>query len=115
MHPILCTTFEHSESMQESNNVPIFAILGKHNGCVQGVRYFSCKPKHGIFVRPDRLCPTTVDCSSPLITEAPSSDERQHTKRKSSLRREGKSVVGSGDAKRLGSRKAVNQNQGTKR
>ncbi|XP_071804732.1 kinesin-like protein KIF13A isoform X3 [Asterias amurensis] len=95
--------------------VALNTASGKHNGCVQGVRYFSCKPKHGIFVRPDRLCPTTVDCSSPLITEAPSSDERQHTKRKSSLRREGKSVVGSGDAKRIGGRKAINQNQGTKR
>jgi dynactin 1 len=24
---------------------------GKNNGCIQGVRYFECQEKHGIFVR----------------------------------------------------------------
>ncbi len=30
-------------------------VSGKHDGSVQGVRYFTCKPKHGIFVRADKL------------------------------------------------------------
>ncbi|KAL7752791.1 hypothetical protein RI367_001793 [Sorochytrium milnesiophthora] len=29
--------------------------LGKHDGTVQGVAYFSCPPKHGSFVRPDKI------------------------------------------------------------
>lgn len=28
---------------------------GKNDGCVQGIQYFECKPKHGIFVRSDKL------------------------------------------------------------
>ena len=28
---------------------------GKHGGLVAGHRYFTCKPKHGVFVRPARL------------------------------------------------------------
>ena len=33
---------------------PIFPA-GKHNGTVQGVKYFKCKEKHGVFVRLDKL------------------------------------------------------------
>lgn len=28
---------------------------GKNDGTVQGVHYFDCRPKHGIFVRADKL------------------------------------------------------------
>ncbi|XP_055606550.1 CAP-Gly domain-containing linker protein 2-like [Uranotaenia lowii] len=28
---------------------------GKNDGTVQGIQYFNCKPKHGIFVRVDKL------------------------------------------------------------
>lgn len=28
---------------------------GKNDGTVQDIQYFSCKPKHGIFVRFDKL------------------------------------------------------------
>lgn len=28
---------------------------GKNDGTVQGIQYFQCKPKHGIFVRHDKL------------------------------------------------------------
>ena len=40
------------------NSLPVFTLvmfLGKNNGTVQGTSYFSCKPKHGVFVRHDRL------------------------------------------------------------
>ena len=30
-------------------------MQGKHDGTVQGVRYFTCQPKRGIFVRPKSL------------------------------------------------------------
>ncbi|KAG8733442.1 hypothetical protein FRC12_018882 [Ceratobasidium sp. 428] len=29
--------------------------LGKNDGSVQGERYFTCKDKHGVFMRPDRV------------------------------------------------------------
>ncbi|OCH96305.1 hypothetical protein OBBRIDRAFT_787380 [Obba rivulosa] len=29
--------------------------IGKNDGSVQGERYFTCLPSHGVFVRPDRL------------------------------------------------------------
>lgn len=29
--------------------------MGKNDGTVQGIQYFQCKPKHGIFVRADKL------------------------------------------------------------
>ncbi|KAG5350334.1 hypothetical protein C0989_011526 [Termitomyces sp. Mn162] len=29
--------------------------MGKNDGSVQGERYFSCHPNHGVFVRPDRV------------------------------------------------------------
>ena len=29
--------------------------VGKHNGTFKGVKYFKCKEKHGVFVRPDKI------------------------------------------------------------
>ncbi|XP_012944939.1 centrosome-associated protein 350 [Aplysia californica] len=28
---------------------------GKNDGAVKGIRYFQCRPRHGVFVRPDKL------------------------------------------------------------
>jgi len=35
--------------------VTLDASTGKHDGTVQGVTYFTCKPKHGIFVKMDKV------------------------------------------------------------
>ncbi|XP_071054782.1 kinesin-like protein KIF13A isoform X3 [Onthophagus taurus] len=35
--------------------VELDAPKGKNDGTVQGVKYFTCKPKHGMFVRADKL------------------------------------------------------------
>ena len=33
----------------------IISILGKNDGSVKGIRYFSCGAKRGMFVRPDKI------------------------------------------------------------
>lgn len=33
----------------------LFFCVGKNDGTVKGVKYFDAKPKHGIFVRADKL------------------------------------------------------------
>lgn len=35
--------------------IELDAPTGKNDGTVQGIQYFECKPKHGIFVRSDKL------------------------------------------------------------
>ncbi|KAL4716817.1 hypothetical protein ACJJTC_012628 [Scirpophaga incertulas] len=35
--------------------VALDAPVGKNDGTVGGTRYFSCRPRHGIFVRPEKL------------------------------------------------------------
>lgn len=37
------------------NQFLLSRYAGKHNGSVQGVSYFKCKPKHGVFVRLDKI------------------------------------------------------------
>ncbi|XP_074843704.1 kinesin-like protein KIF13A isoform X2 [Carettochelys insculpta] len=56
--------------------------LGKHDGTVKGREYFHCKPRHGLFVRPERLSKapaSTKRCSSTSQSQASSE------KRKSSI------------------------------
>ena len=33
----------------------LICILGKNDGSVKGIRYFSCGAKRGMFVRPDKI------------------------------------------------------------
>lgn len=37
--------------------------IGKNDGSVRGIRYFACKPKHGVFVRKFFLTPMAADSS----------------------------------------------------
>jgi dynactin 1 len=43
---------------------------GKNDGTVQSVKYFTCKPNHGMFVRPSQvkvISEPTVRCHTPQI------------------------------------------------
>ncbi|XP_022106893.1 kinesin-like protein KIF13A isoform X4 [Acanthaster planci] len=99
--------------------VALDSAVGKHNGCVQGVRYFTCRPKHGIFVRPDRLSPSVAhSASSPAITTVAPVDRTQPpSKRKVSIEKKTNTTKGrvgergAGDARHQGSRRAPNGNK----
>lgn len=41
---------------------------GKNDGTVDGMEYFKCKPKHGIFVRPEKL---KLDLKGRVLRQAP--------------------------------------------
>jgi dynactin 1 len=44
--------------------------VGKNDGTVQGVKYFTCKPNHGMFIRPSQvtiISEPTVRYSAPRI------------------------------------------------
>lgn len=45
--------------------------LGKNDGTVQDVRYFTCKPRHGMFVRPS-LVKVVVATPEPAAIPPPS-------------------------------------------
>lgn len=46
---------------------------GKNGGIVQGVRYFTCEPAHGVFVRPSqvKVLVATPETASPISAPAP--------------------------------------------
>ena len=62
-----------------SFNCAIIFIVGKNDGSVNGVRYFQCRNRHGIFVRHDRLIPdkkwkgSRGSIASPQSAKSPSS------------------------------------------
>lgn len=43
--------------------------IGKNDGCVQGVRYFDCRDKHGIFVRRNHCFKLQDDLQSPPVMQ----------------------------------------------
>ena len=52
---------------------PSSPLPGKHNGTVQGVKYFKCKQGHGVFVRQEKLVRDTT--SSPSHSPRLSGDQ----------------------------------------
>ncbi|XP_056377217.1 kinesin-like protein KIF13A isoform X3 [Hyla sarda] len=61
--------------------VELHVQLGKHDGTVKGREYFRCKPKYGVFVRPNRLTKalgsTKRDNGSTLRRQACNTDKRR--------------------------------------
>jgi kinesin family protein 13 len=50
--------------------------LGKNDGTVDGVNYFTCKSKYGIFVRPDKL---RLDVRGRSLRKAPNSSQNTNS------------------------------------
>lgn len=48
--------------------VELRTAKGKHDGSVQGKRYFSCRPDHGLIVRPNKITVRGIN-GSRLVTE----------------------------------------------
>ena len=48
--------------------VELQKATGKNDGSVNGVRYFSVAPNHGVFVRPDLVCRDIVFLLLPVLT-----------------------------------------------
>lgn len=44
---------------------------GKNDGTVQGVKYFTCKPSHGIFVKPSQIIITSPEVVAPTLPPLP--------------------------------------------
>lgn len=72
--------------------VELDAPTGKNDGVVQGVRYFSCKPKHGIFVRADKLIQDRRGRAMRQYKNQDCHSEHQHMRRSTS-RGEGLSTL----------------------
>ncbi|EEB18127.1 conserved hypothetical protein [Pediculus humanus corporis] len=63
--------------------VELDAPTGKNDGVIQGVRYFTCKPKHGIFVRADKLI---LDKRGRAMRQYKNMDQTEHSMRRSTSR-----------------------------
>ncbi|XP_044151582.1 kinesin-like protein KIF13A isoform X2 [Bufo gargarizans] len=61
--------------------VELHVQLGKHDGTVKGKEYFRCKPRYGVFVRPNRLTKalgsSKRDNGSTLLAQACNPDKRR--------------------------------------
>eukprot|EP00949_MAST-11_sp_MAST-11-sp1_P004583 g4583.t1 len=61
--------------------IELFAAVGRNNGTVKGVQYFSCKPLHGIFVRSSSVAPSFESWhrvhTSPLKNDAGPPESRE--------------------------------------
>ncbi|XP_062986494.1 kinesin-like protein KIF13A isoform X3 [Elgaria multicarinata webbii] len=59
--------------------VELYLQMGKHDGTIKGREYFRCKPRHGVFVRPECLtkaaAPTKI-CSSTSQSQVSSNTEK---------------------------------------
>ncbi|KAH0617897.1 hypothetical protein JD844_016616 [Phrynosoma platyrhinos] len=78
--------------------------VGKHDGTVKGKEYFRCKPRHGVFVRPECLTKApapTKTCSSTSQSQVSSNMEKWKSsvlQGSSSFKTETGSLCQSGDA-----------------
>eukprot|EP00928_Gymnodinium_smaydae_P028077 TRINITY_DN21514_c0_g3_i1.p1 TRINITY_DN21514_c0_g3~~TRINITY_DN21514_c0_g3_i1.p1 ORF type:complete len:1052 (+),score=160.57 TRINITY_DN21514_c0_g3_i1:77-3232(+) len=58
---------------------------GKNDGIVQGVKYFDCQPKHGLFVRPKNVKPFSINY---IMAETPDEVLKSHAFKGWGLQRE---------------------------
>ncbi|KAH9854440.1 dynactin [Lenzites betulinus] len=47
--------------------IELYEAVGKNDGTVQGVKYFSCRPNYGVFVRPSQVKVIAAQAEPPLI------------------------------------------------
>ena len=48
--------------------IELFEPRGKNDGSINGMGYFSCKPMHGVFIRPSQVKILSVEPEQPPVT-----------------------------------------------
>ena len=59
--------------------VELHAPKGKNDGSVQGKRYFTCKPNHGLLVRPSKIRMTSASANDAECGSAKEADSREES------------------------------------
>ena len=59
--------------------IELSAPYGKNNGTVQGIKYFTCQPNHGVFIKPSQVTIVSNEAEPKLAAAAVPAQEARST------------------------------------